>query len=160
MALKKKHGADGFEILGFPCRQFAKQEFTETEKIRKFAAKYNCNFELLELCDVNGSKTHPVFAYCKWNAPPDAGFVNKNDLEKLGSIGWNFGKFLVDQNGGVCAYYGPPTYPSAIEEDIKKALKGELVGFRRDSEGQPVEGSHGKSEAKDETESSKKRAKA
>lgn len=139
MELKSKYGAEGFEILAFPCRQFGKQEFAEPEKIREFADKHNANFEIMDICEVNGPNTHPVFVYCKWNAPPDAGFVNTKNLTKLGSIGWNFGKFLMDRNSGVCRYYGPSTPPSDIENDIQKALNGEMLGFRRTEEGQPIE---------------------
>ncbi|KAL8269572.1 hypothetical protein Esti_006504 [Eimeria stiedai] len=158
IALSTQEGSlDGCSIciVGFPCRQFGNQEFADPKKIREFAEKHNSNFEIMEMTDVNGANTHPVFLYCKWNAPPDAGFVNMNDLTTLGPIGWNFGKFLVDRNGGICNYYGPSTHPSDMEEDIRKAIKGELPGFRRNADGQPVEGAL----ARSAVEETSKRAK-
>ncbi|KAL8438214.1 hypothetical protein ACSSS7_000351 [Eimeria intestinalis] len=128
------------DIIGFPCRQFGNQEYADPKQIREFADKHNSNFEITEIIEVNGENTHPVFLYCKWNAPPDAGFVDMSDLTTLGPISWNFGKFLVDRNGGICNYYAPSTHPSEMEEDIKKAINGELTGFRRNAAGQPVEG--------------------
>lgn len=69
---------------------------------------------------------------------------------QLGAIGWNFGKFLVDRTSGICRYYGPSTPPSAIEDDIKKALRDELLGFRRTEDGQPIERGSNKVENEDD----------
>ncbi|KAL8440123.1 hypothetical protein Efla_006502 [Eimeria flavescens] len=56
-------------IVAFPCRQFGNQEYADPKKVRDFADKHDSNFEIMEITNVNGPDTHPVFVYCKWNAP-------------------------------------------------------------------------------------------
>lgn len=54
---------------------------------------------------------------------------------KLGDVGWNYGKFLLDKNNGVFKYYGPRTKPLSMEADIQRLLNGEVAGTKRDAEG-------------------------
>jgi glutathione peroxidase len=61
---------------------------------------------------VNGSGTHPVFAYLK---------AKKGGL--LGSaIKWNFTKFLIDKEGKVVERFSPTTKPETIEKRIQAML--------------------------------------
>ncbi|KOB85960.1 glutathione peroxidase [Plasmodium falciparum Dd2] len=41
----------------------------------------------------------------------------------LKSIGWNFGKFLVDKNGEVVNYFSPKTNPLDLEKIIIQLLQ-------------------------------------
>lgn len=70
-----------------PCiLQFGAQESGSNADIKKFAAGKGFTGKLMDKIDVNGPKTHPVYAYLK-KASGDASDVR-----------WNFaGKFLVNK---------------------------------------------------------------
>jgi glutathione peroxidase len=111
--LYDKYNEDGLEILGFPCDQFANQEFNNIEETTQFCQKnYGVTFPIFAKIDVNGNNEEPLFTYLK---NQKGGLLSKN-------IKWNFTKFLVDKNGNVIERYGPTTTPSAIENDIKKYI--------------------------------------
>ncbi|MCJ7738234.1 MAG: glutathione peroxidase, partial [Anaerolineae bacterium] len=59
-----------FEVLGFPCNQFGKQEPGANEEIRQFCrVNYGVTFPMFDKIDVNGSDAHPLFEYLKGQAP-------------------------------------------------------------------------------------------
>jgi glutathione peroxidase len=50
----------GFEILGFPCNQFAGQEKGSDEEIQQFCkVNYGVTFKVLAKIKVNGKDAHP-----------------------------------------------------------------------------------------------------
>ena len=113
--LYEKFRDRGFEVLGFPCNQFGGQEPGSADEIAAFCERnYGVTFPMFEKIDVNGAKTHPLFAFLKDEAP---GFLGTRDIK------WNFTKFLVDANGKVLERYGSTTPPSVIEKDIERLLK-------------------------------------
>ncbi|KAL2603056.1 hypothetical protein R1flu_017186 [Riccia fluitans] len=104
----------GLEILAFPCNQFGGQEPGSNEQIKEFAcSRFKAEFPIFDKVDVNGPNTAPVYQFLK--AKKGGGFLGDN-------IKWNFGKFLVDQEGNVVERYAPTTSPKSIEKDIKKLL--------------------------------------
>ena len=106
----KKYKKDGLEIVGFPCNQFFSQEKGTNDEIFSFVCeKYDATFPLMDKVKVNGNDAHPVFRYLKGQA-------------KFNKIGWNFGKFLVDQNGQYIEYNGPMTKPNSMIPAIERAL--------------------------------------
>jgi len=121
--LYDKYKDEGLEILAFPCSQFGGQEYKTSIETKNFMDKYEINFPLFEMINVNGPNTHPIFQYLKYHSD-ELGC----DSGKCSAIGWNYGKFLVDRNGKVVKYYSPKTNPSYFEEDIKKVLQNELQG--------------------------------
>ncbi|GFP77627.1 glutathione peroxidase [Clostridium fungisolvens] len=103
-----------FEILGFPCNQFASQDPGNSEEIKSFCLlNYGVTFKMFEKIDVNGENAHPIYKYL---TSQKGGLLNK-------AIKWNFTKFLVDSNGNVVDRFAPTTSPSKIAEDINKLLK-------------------------------------
>lgn len=112
--LYKKFSNRGFEILGFPCNQFGKQDPGSSEQISEFCElNYGVSFPIFEKIEVNGSNTHPLFKQLKSDAP---GLLGTN------AIKWNFTKFLVDNNGKVIKRYASATTPENITSDIEKLL--------------------------------------
>ena len=104
----------GFEILGFPCNQFGKQEPGSEEEIRSFCdVNYGVEFPLFSKIDVNGPATHPLYAFLKESKP---------GLLGIQSIKWNFTKFLIDRQGRPIKRYPPQTKPEDIESDIQALL--------------------------------------
>ncbi|GKT29946.1 Glutathione peroxidase like protein, partial [Aduncisulcus paluster] len=65
-ALYKKYKDKGFEIVGFPCGQFAKQEFEDDSEIQSFCRlKFGVSFPVLKRIDVNGKEELPLYTWLK-----------------------------------------------------------------------------------------------
>jgi glutathione peroxidase len=112
-SLYEKLGDKGFEVLDFPCNQFANQAPGTEDEIQSFClSKYGTTFQLFSKINVNGKDAEPLFNYLK-----------KQKGGALGSsIKWNFTKFLVDQDGKVVKRFAPIDTPEKIEKDIKLLL--------------------------------------
>ncbi len=112
--LYKKYQNKGFEILGFPCNQFAFQEPGTNEEIQEFCdTNYGISFKIMNKINVNGRKTDPFYKFLKKQKPGIAGTPQ---------IKWNFTKFLVNRNGQVIERFGPQVEASEIEKSIEKNL--------------------------------------
>ncbi len=113
--LYKQYGEHGFEILAFPCNQFASQEPGEAQEIKKFCSlTYDVTFPLFAKVDVNGKSAHPLFKFLKNEAPGVLGTK---------AIKWNFTKFLIDKNGNVVKRFSPRDEPEKLADDIIEILK-------------------------------------
>lgn len=104
----------GFEILDFPCNQFAKQAPETDEGIATFCElNYKTTFRRFAKVEVNGKNADPLFKYLKKQRSGIFG----------SSIKWNFTKFLVDRDGNVVGRYSPTTKPCDIARDIETLLQ-------------------------------------
>ena len=103
----------GFEILDFPCNQFAGQAPGTIEEIHSFCTlNYGTTFPRFAKIDVNGRNASPLFVYLK-----------KQKKDPLGAtIKWNFTKFLIDREGNVVGRYAPADTPESFEKDIAALL--------------------------------------
>ena len=78
-------------VVGFPANNFGQQEPGNATEIKSFCQKnYGVTFPLSEKVSVNGDDITPLFKYLI-SAPNPEGIT--------GDVGWNFEKFLVDENG-------------------------------------------------------------
>lgn len=112
--LYKEYKDKGFEILGFPCNQFAKQDSGSNDEIHEFCQlNYGVTFTMFEKIDVNGANAHPLYKHLKSQAK---GLLSKE-------IKWNFTKFLIDSNGNVIKRYAPTVTPLKIKNDIENLIK-------------------------------------
>lgn len=112
--LYKEYNERGFEILGFPCNQFANQDSGSNEEIQQFCLlNYGVSFTMFEKIEVNGENAHPLYKFLK---NEEKGFLGKE-------IKWNFTKFLIDKEGNVIKRYAPTVVPSKIKTDIENLLK-------------------------------------
>jgi glutathione peroxidase len=106
-----------FEVLGFPCNQFGKQEPGTADEIAAFCeSNYDVSFPVFDKIDVNGSRTHPLYRFLKKSKPGILGPFGG------GAIKWNFTKFLVDKSGKVTARYGSATKPESLKKRIEELL--------------------------------------
>ncbi|EGD58503.1 glutathione peroxidase [Novosphingobium nitrogenifigens DSM 19370] len=113
-ALWRRYGAQGFEVLAFPCNQFGGQEPGTADEIATFCkVNFGLSFPLFAKIDVNGPNATPLFQWLKARAPGIFG---------TRSIKWNFTKFLIDRSGRVVRRYGSRAKPEAIARDIEKLL--------------------------------------
>ncbi len=112
--LYKKYKNKDFEILGFPCNQFALQEPGSNEEIKKFCdTKYGITFKILNKINVNGSKEDPFYTFLK---------NKRSGVGGTKQIKWNFTKFLINKDGDVVNRFGPQSEPKNIESSIKELL--------------------------------------
>ena len=108
-ALYEKYRDQGFEILDFPCNQFAFQAPGNAEKIDSFCKlKYDTKFPRFAKIKVNGSDADPLYVYL--------------EEQKPGRIGWNFAKFLIDRKGNVVERFAPTDKPKTLEAAIEAEL--------------------------------------
>jgi glutathione peroxidase len=132
--LYEMYKADGFEILDFPCNQFANQAPESSQEIVTFCdATFGITFPIHEKIDVNGENTHPLYQYLKAQKGFQ-GFIEEDEhfAEKLSKldpdyknnadIKWNFTKFLVDREGNVVERYEPTDPIYDIEDRIRELL--------------------------------------
>ena len=93
--LHKQFGDDDFVVLGFPCNQFGFQEPGSAGDIASFCENnYGVSFQMMEKVDVKGNDAHPVYQWLCDKA--------RNGVEDH-KVGWNFHKFLVDEEGRLVA---------------------------------------------------------
>ncbi len=112
--LYKKYKDQGFEVLAFPCNQFAFQEPGTNQEIKKFCdTKYGVTFKIFNKIHVNGSKSNPLYQFLKEQLPGVAGTTQ---------IKWNFTKFLINRNGEVIERFSPQAEADEIEASIIKLL--------------------------------------
>ena len=120
-AVIARGGGDRFEILGFPCNQFAGQEPGTDEEIQSFCqVRYGVSFPVLAKVNVNGDAASPLF---KWLKNEKAGLLG------IRAVKWNFEKFLVDPDGHVRERWASTTTPATIEKTVFA-----LLGLSRASE--------------------------
>jgi glutathione peroxidase len=113
-ALYRKYKDRGFVVLGFPCNQFGGQEPGDAAEIANFCSlTYEVDFPMMRKIDVNGPKTHPLYAYLKH---AKAGLLGTEGVK------WNFTKFLVDRKGEVVERFAPNVNPKALEGAIEALL--------------------------------------
>lgn len=111
--LHETYGPRGLVVLGFPCDQFAHQEPGDDASIEEFCRlNHGVTFPLSTKVEVNGDKTHPVFAFLKKRA---GGLFGSG-------VKWNFTKFLVLPDGSTVRRYAPKTVPAALARDIESVL--------------------------------------
>ena len=111
--LYAKYRDRGFEILDFPCNQFAGQAPGTEAEIHEFCTvRYRITFRQFAKIKVNGPEESPLYTWLK-----------KQKGGVLGSrIKWNFTKFLIGRDGGVAGRYASAETPEQIEPDIAGLL--------------------------------------
>ncbi len=135
-AMYKEFRDQGFEILDFPCNQFANQAPGSEDEIHEFCTvKFGTEFPQFAKIDVNGETADPLFAYLA-TEKPFAGFgkglknaalkkfsdMNNKTFGEKAYIKWNFTKFLIDRQGNVVSRFEPTT----DMEDVRAAVAAEL----------------------------------
>ena len=136
-AMYKELRDKGFEILDFPCNQFANQAPGTQDEIHEFCTmKFGTEFPQFAKIDVNGETADPLFAYLA-TEKPFQGFgkgiknaamnkftqLNNKKFGDKAYIKWNFTKFLIDRNGNVVERF-EPTFDMA---EVKNAVVAELA---------------------------------
>lgn len=137
-AMYKEFKDRGFEILDFPCNQFAGQAPGSEDEIHEFCTlKFGTEFPQFAKIDVNGENAEPLFAYLATEKPSEGfgkglkhallnKYANANN-KKFGDkayIKWNFTKFLIDREGRVLARFEP----TIDMQEVRAAVEAQLNG--------------------------------
>ena len=125
----------GFEILDFPCNQFADQAPGTDEEIHTFCTgRFGITFPQYAKIDVNGENAIPLYQWLTSNTKfegfngPAAlvlnGVVKKmdKDYKNNGNIKWNFTKFLIDREGNIVARFEPTMSMDKVRAAVDAAL--------------------------------------
>ena len=136
-AMYKEFRDQGFEILDFPCNQFANQAPGSGDEIHTFCTmKFGTEFPQFAKIDVNGETADPLFAYLAAEKP-FAGFgkglknaalnkysdMNNKKFGEKAYIRWNFTKFLVNRQGEVIARFEPTADMKEVRDAVAKELE-------------------------------------
>lgn len=98
-----KYEKDNFVIIGFPANNFLGQEPGSNEEIKKFCTlNYGVTFPMMAKISVKGKDIAPLYQWLTQKS--ENGVANAK-------VGWNFHKFLIDENGNWVASYGSTTDP-------------------------------------------------
>lgn len=99
-------------IVGFPANNFGGQEPGTNTEIKEFCTKnYGVTFPMAAKISVKGDDMAPIYSW----------LTNKSQNGVLDAIiGWNFNKFLIDENGNMLAYF--PSKVTPMSEEITSKL--------------------------------------
>jgi glutathione peroxidase len=97
--------SDEMVVVGFPCNDFGGQEPGSSETIQQFCqVRYGVTFPLTEKVSIKNNP-HPIY---KW-------FTSKAENGvKDSQVGWNFCKFLIDEEGNLVNSFPSSTSPLEI----------------------------------------------
>ncbi len=94
-------------IVGFPANNFGGQEPGTNTEIQEFCKQnYGVTFPMADKISVKGDDAAPIYKYLSEQAAAKG-------LED--PVKWNFGKFLLDENGNMIATFSPKTLPMSPE---------------------------------------------
>ena len=134
--LYEAHQKDGFEILDFPCNQFADQAPGSDDEIHSFCTgRYGITFPQFSKIDVLGANADPLFKYLSENTTFEGfgmspitmilkGVVKKmdKDYKNNGNVKWNFTKFLIGRNGEIVARFEPTASLKDVKAKVEEVL--------------------------------------
>ena len=135
--LYKRYAERGFEILDFPCNQFANQSpEDDAERVQFCQLNYGTTFQQFKKIEVNGPHESPLYTFLK-SQKGFAGFDPNHRLTPIleqrlseadpdyaskPDVKWNFTKFLVDRSGNVVARFEPMTDMGIVSAAIENLL--------------------------------------
>ena len=101
------------QVIGFPANDFKEQEKGTDEEIAVFCkVNYGISFPITKKCSViKGREQHEVFNWLTDKSKN--GWNNKFP-------GWNFSKYLVNENGLLTNYFGPSVSP--VSKEVQAAI--------------------------------------
>lgn len=101
----KTYGGDKFIIIGFPANNFLSQEPGTNDEIKEFCTKnYGVTFPMMSKISVKGDDMHPLY---KWLTTKSLNGVMDSE------VGWNFQKYLIDENGNLVDMVKPRESPDS-----------------------------------------------
>ena len=129
----------GFEILDFPCNQFANQAPGSDDEIHEFCTlKFGTEFPQFAKIDVNGDNADPLYAWLAGEKPFETfgkglkvaalkkfSDMNNKTFGDKAYIKWNFTKFLINREGKVIARFEPTVDMNEVRDAVTKAIENQ-----------------------------------
>jgi glutathione peroxidase len=113
--LYDEYGGDQFTIIGFPANNFNEQEPGSNDEIAEFCERnYGVTFPMMSKISVKGDDMHPLYQWLTQKA--------KNGVSDS-EVGWNFQKYMIDEEGHLVDYAEPKTKPD--DPKIVNWVKGD-----------------------------------
>lgn len=110
-ALHEQYG-NKVVVIGFPANNFGGQEPGSSTEIKSFCTKnYGVTFQMMEKISVKGSDMNPLY---KWLSTKEENGTCSD------APGWNFCKYLIDENGNVVKFFNSKVDP--LSPDITSLL--------------------------------------
>lgn len=105
-ALHEQYGSK-VVVIGFPANNFGGQEPGSSAEIKEFCTKnYGVSFPMMEKISVKGNDMHPLY---RWLSDKQLNGVCED------APGWNFCKYLIDENGQVIKFFNSKVDPLSTE---------------------------------------------
>lgn len=112
----------GLTIQLFPVNTLNYQEKRSGQRLKEFLKqKYNANFKIFDKCEISGKNTNEVYRWLRLNSELGGG---PNRAKKI-PFPWNYGKFLVNNDGIVEKFISGLKSPLELHDIIYKQLNGE-----------------------------------
>ena len=125
----------GFEILDFPCNQFANQAPGDDQEIHDFCTgRFGITFPQYTKIDVLGENAIPLYKWLSENTTfqgfngamklilgPVVKRMDK-DYKNNGNVKWNFTKFVIDRNGDIAARFEPTADIKNVKAKVEELL--------------------------------------
>jgi glutathione peroxidase len=103
----EKYKDKNFVIVGFPSNDFMNQDPGSDEEILEFCSiNYGVTFPMMSKVKVTGKKKDSIYKFLT--------DVKQNGVESS-SVGWNFQKYLIDENGYLVKVISTKIEPDAPE---------------------------------------------
>ncbi len=103
---------DKLVVIGFPANNFGWQEPGNSGEIKEFCTKnYGVTFLMMEKISVKGKDMHPLY---QWLSDKEQNGVTDD------APGWNFCKYLIDENGKIIKFFSSKVDP--LSEEITGLL--------------------------------------
>ena len=116
--LNMAYGGDKFVIIGFPANNFMSQEPGTNAEIKEFCtSKYDVTFPMMAKISVKGDDMNPLY---KWLTQKALNGVLDSE------VGWNFQKYLIDENGKLVGYFKSSVKPLS-DEVVMWVTKGQFT---------------------------------
>ena len=92
-----------FVIIGFPANNFLWQEPGTNDEIAQFCSlKYDVTFPMMAKISVKGKEMAPLYHWLT---------EKKKNGKRDAPVGWNFQKFMIDENGNWIGFVAPKESP-------------------------------------------------
>ena len=109
----------GLLIIAFPTMQFEDSLIKITnEQVIRFTEAIQAKFLMSEICDVNGSNSHPIFMQLRKRTPCFK-FTVKGKIKNIPN---NFCKFFIDSSGSVVHYQNQNNSLHAVVDEVEIIL--------------------------------------
>jgi glutathione peroxidase len=110
----------GLSVIGFPSNDFFKQEKGNNEEILQFCKiNYGVTFPLMKKSVViKNENQNNIF---KWLTDKNLNGWNNHQP------GWNFSKYLVNEEGILMYYFGPAVSP--LRKEVQSAIEHNLINI-------------------------------